>query len=106
MRSQSIVRRLLAVTAAGSILAVAAVASAENKPQAQQSKKDECAETQGANASPAPDTRYCFISDPLSAGTEGPNEVLIKIGHRFNFTTLIRPRLHFVPELLRSAQQF
>lgn len=106
MHSRSIVRPLLAVATLGSVFAIAAAASADPRAQGGSAKpKDDCAETQG-NGAPAPDTRYCFVSDPLAAGTEGPNSVLIPVRRIAAFSSLLRPRLHFVPELLRSAEQF
>lgn len=45
-----------------------------------------------------------FHDDPLLAGGFGANDVLLQQGHRPIRNTLIRPRTHFVGELLKSVE--
>lgn len=47
---------------------------------------------------------YEFDDDPLSAGGFGPNDATIKVRPRAARTTLIRPRTHFIPEMLKSVE--
>jgi hypothetical protein len=47
---------------------------------------------------------YEFDDDPLSAGGFGPNDATIKVRPKAARTTLIRPRTHFIPEMLKSVE--
>ena len=45
-----------------------------------------------------------FSDDPLAAGGFGPNDATIKVRPKAARTTLIRPRTHFIPEMLKSVE--
>ncbi|HVZ31498.1 MAG TPA: hypothetical protein VG963_03685 [Polyangiaceae bacterium] len=47
---------------------------------------------------------YTFDDDPLNAGGFGPNDATIRVRARAARTTLIRPRISFVPEMLKSVE--
>jgi len=47
---------------------------------------------------------YSFDDDPLAAGGFGPNDATIRVRPRAARTTLIRPRVSFVPEMLKSVE--
>ena len=47
---------------------------------------------------------YTFDDDPLAAGGFGPNDATIRVRQRAARTTLIRPRVSFVPEMLKSVE--
>ena len=47
---------------------------------------------------------YEFDDDPLAAGGFGPNDATIKVRPRAARTTLIRPRIQFVDEMLKSVE--
>jgi len=47
---------------------------------------------------------YQFEDDPLAAGGFGPNDATIKVRPKAARTTLIRPRVTFVPEMLKSVE--
>ncbi len=47
---------------------------------------------------------YEFDDDPLSAGGFGPNDARIRVRRGAQRATLIRPRTHFIPELLKSVE--
>jgi hypothetical protein len=47
---------------------------------------------------------YEFSDDPLNAGGFGPNDATIRVRPRAARTTLIRPRVSFVPEMLKSVE--
>lgn len=47
---------------------------------------------------------YEFDDDPLAAGGFGPNDSRIRVRRGAERATLIRPRTHFIPELLKSVQ--
>ena len=47
---------------------------------------------------------YSFDDDPLNAGGFGPNDATIRVRARAARTTLIRPRISFVPEMLKSVE--
>ena len=51
-----------------------------------------------------PHTYYEFDDDPLSAGGFGPSDATIKVRPKAARTTLIRPRTHFIPEMLKSVE--
>jgi hypothetical protein len=45
-----------------------------------------------------------FCDDPLDAGGFGPNDVLLKIRPSAARSQLIRPRVQFVTEMLKSVE--
>ena len=45
-----------------------------------------------------------FDDDPLAAGGFGPNDERIRVRRGAQRATLIRPRTHFIPELLKSVE--
>ena len=47
---------------------------------------------------------YSFEDDPLNAGGFGPNDATIRVRARAARTTLIRPRMNFVMEMLKSVE--
>jgi hypothetical protein len=47
---------------------------------------------------------YEFDDDPLAAGGFGPNDATIRVRPRAARTTLIRPRIQFVDEMLKSVE--
>jgi len=47
---------------------------------------------------------YEFDDDPLAAGGFGPNDERIRVRRGAQRATLIRPRTHFIPELLKSVE--
>jgi hypothetical protein len=47
---------------------------------------------------------YQFDDDPLNAGGFGPNDATIRVRAKAARTTLIRPRISFVPEMLKSVE--
>ena len=47
---------------------------------------------------------YEFDDDPLSAGGFGPNDATIRVRPRAARTTLIRPRIQFVDEMLKYVE--
>jgi hypothetical protein len=47
---------------------------------------------------------YEFDDEPLAAGGFGPNDATIRVRPRAARTTLIRPRIQFVDELLKSVE--
>jgi hypothetical protein len=61
-------------------------------------------ETPAAGGDSAEGYGYEFDDDPLSAGGFGPNDATIKVRPKAARTTLIRPRTHFIPEMLKSVE--
>ena len=47
---------------------------------------------------------YEFSDDPLNAGGFGPNDATIRVRPTAARTTLIRPRISFVQEMLKSVE--
>lgn len=47
---------------------------------------------------------YEFTDDPLAAGGINPNDATLKVRPGPVRTTLIRPRISFVPEMLKSVE--
>ena len=47
---------------------------------------------------------YEFDDHPLAAGGFGPNDATIRVRPRAARTTLIRPRIQFVDEMLKSVE--
>jgi hypothetical protein len=68
---------------------------------AQAAKETPAGEAAGGNAE---GYGYEFDDDPLSAGGFGPNDATIKVRPKAARTTLIRPRTHFIPEMLKSVE--
>ena len=60
--------------------------------------------TEGGGDSGGEGYGYEFDDDPLSAGGFGPNDATIKVRPKAARTTLIRPRTHFIPEMLKSVE--
>jgi hypothetical protein len=58
----------------------------------------------GSEAGGAEGYGYEFDDDPLSAGGFGPSDATIKVRPKAARTTLIRPRTHFIPEMLKSVE--
>jgi hypothetical protein len=58
----------------------------------------------GAEAGGGEGYGYEFDDDPLSAGGFGPSDATIKVRPKAARTTLIRPRTHFIPEMLKSVE--
>lgn len=50
------------------------------------------------------DQQMDFKDDPLEAGGLGPNEIGLKIRSGPVRSTLIKPRMSFVPQLLKSVE--
>ncbi len=48
---------------------------------------------------------YVFDDDPLAGNNNGAHAARIRVLPRGVRQTLIRPRLHFIPELLKSIEQ-
>ncbi len=61
-------------------------------------------ETAGAGDKSGEGYGYEFSDDPLAAGGFGPNDATIKVRPKAARTTLIRPRTHFIPEMLKSVE--
>jgi ABC-type oligopeptide transport system substrate-binding subunit len=47
---------------------------------------------------------YHFNDDPLTANSSAATAARIRVAPRGMRRTLIRPRLHFIPELLKSVE--
>lgn len=52
------------------------------------------------------DTAYIFQDDPLNGESQGPNSERIRVRPRGHRSTLLRPRVHFVQEIFKSAENF
>lgn len=52
----------------------------------------------------APDAEFTFDDDEVLGGTVGPGGDRIRHLHRGPRHSLVRPRLHFVPEMLKSVE--
>jgi hypothetical protein len=53
----------------------------------------------------APDVSYDFDDDFVEGGVDSPMGDLLVGRLRGHRTTLIRPRVHFVPELMKSVER-
>lgn len=85
---RTIVTTLSALTL---MLALAATAGAQDRP--------------GRQADIAPDTSFDFEDDLVEGGTLGPMGTRVDgNGRRFVHRSLVRPRVHFVPEMLKSVE--
>ena len=65
---------------------------------------DAAKSTEGGGDKGADGYGYEFSDDPLSAGGFGPSDATIKVRPKAARTTLIRPRTHFIPEMLKSVE--
>jgi hypothetical protein len=79
---------LAAISVGFAVLASSTVALAQSKP----------AEGGGEGYG------YEFSDDPLNAGGFGPNDATIRVRPTAARTTLIRPRISFVQEMLKSVE--
>ncbi|MCA9620614.1 MAG: hypothetical protein KC731_16440 [Myxococcales bacterium] len=66
-----------------------------------QSRADEVFHTQHGDDG----YEYVFPDDPLAGNDRAAQAALIRVAPRAMRRTLIRPRLHFIPELLKSVEQ-
>jgi hypothetical protein len=62
------------------------------------------AAAQDRGAATAPDTEFTFEDDEVLGGTVGPEESRVQLRGRGPRHSLVRPRLHFVPEMLKSVE--
>ena len=76
---------------AGSVLVALAFSAGVASAQVKESKSDD-------------GYGYQFDDDPLNAGGFGPNDATIRVRAKAARTTLIRPRISFVPEMLKSVE--
>lgn len=84
---RTIVTTLSALTL---MLALAATAGAQDRP--------------GRQAEIAPDTNFVFEDHEVDGGRYQLDEGRVFGRHRGQRTTLVRPRVHFVPEMLKSVE--
>jgi len=94
--ASSKLKKLVGSVAGVSVLLLASSAWAQEAPVAKESAAggDKGGEGYG----------YEFSDDPLAAGGFGPNDATIKVRPKAARTTLIRPRTHFIPEMLKSVE--
>ncbi len=52
----------------------------------------------------APDQEFTFGDDIVEGGSVGPSGEIIDTQRRFRRTSLVRPRVHFFPELVMSVE--
>jgi hypothetical protein len=83
--------RILSVAVGLAAFAVSGAALAQDKPAAGGGDKGD-------------GYGYEFDDDPLAAGGFGPNDATIRVRPRAARTTLIRPRIQFVDEMLKSVE--
>ena len=57
-----------------------------------------------AQGTSAPDVSYEFEDDNVEGGYRSPLGDLIRVPPRGSRVTLVRPRVHFVPELMKSIE--
>lgn len=60
--------------------------------------------TRASPSTPPGDYSYRFIDDPLTAGGVGANDARIVVAGHAVRTTLIRPRMAFIVEMLKSVE--
>ena len=84
----------VATVAGAFVLMLASSAWAQDAPAAKDTGDAKSGEGYG----------YEFSDDPLAAGGFGPNDATIKVRPKAARTTLIRPRTHFIPEMLKSVE--
>ncbi len=53
----------------------------------------------------APDTNYTFNDDDVLGNRVDPNGEVLNVRTRHGRESLVRPRVHFVPELLESVER-
>jgi len=53
----------------------------------------------------APDTTFTFQDDVVEGGYDSPQGTLVSGHHRGPRQSLVRARVHFVPELLKSVER-
>ena len=93
--ASSKLKKLVGSVAGASVMLLASSAWAQDAPVAKESPAgDQGGEGYG----------YEFSDDPLAAGGFGPNDATIKVRPKAARTTLIRPRTHFIPEMLKSVE--
>lgn len=63
------------------------------------------AQDRPAPAAQAPDLNYEFEDHDVDGGRYVPEDTLITWRARAIRTSLVRPRVHFVPELLKSVER-
>jgi hypothetical protein len=90
-------KKLVGVVAGLAVMAFASTAFA-------QAPGGDAAKTTEGTAGGGDGYGYEFSDDPLSAGGFGPNDATIKVRPKAARTTLIRPRTHFIPEMLKSVE--
>ncbi len=88
--------KLVGTVAGLAVLLLASSAWAQDAPVAKESPGGDKAGGEGYG--------YEFSDDPLAAGGFGPNGATIKVRPKAARTTLIRPRTHFIPEMLKSVE--
>lgn len=84
-------RIAMRVAVSGSVLVALALSAGMASAQVKESKSDD-------------GYGYQFDDDPLNAGGFGPNDATIRVRAKAARTTLIRPRISFVPEMLKSVE--
>ena len=62
------------------------------------------AAAQDRHANPAPDVAYTFDDDHVEGGLQGTDLERIRGTHRMRRESLVRARLHFVPEMVKSVE--
>lgn len=93
--ASSKLKKLVGSVAGVSVMLLASSAWAQDAPVAKENAAgDKSGEGYG----------YEFSDDPLAAGGFGPNDATIKVRPKAARTTLIRPRTHFIPEMLKSVE--
>jgi hypothetical protein len=94
MRKMAKRTKLVGLFAGLSVVLLASTAFAQDAAKA----------TEGGDKAGGDGYGYEFSDDPLSAGGFGPNDATIKVRPKAARTTLIRPRTHFIPEMLKSVE--
>jgi hypothetical protein len=83
--------RITTITiAALAVLALAGTASAQDR---------------AAPVQPSADTVYTFNDHDVEGGIRGPDGDVLRFRARGHRQTLVRPRMHFVPELMHSVER-
>jgi hypothetical protein len=90
--------KLVGTVAGLAVLLLASSAWAQEGPAAKESAAGGGGDKSGEGYG------YEFSDDPLAAGGFGPNDATIKVRPKAARTTLIRPRTHFIPEMLKSVE--
>jgi hypothetical protein len=63
------------------------------------------AQDRPAPNTPSPDVSYEFGDHEVDGGRYSPDGSVIESRGRLRRSTLVRPRVHFVPELVRSVER-